>query len=82
MHQFTISGSVFDIDARYRPIKPIGSGAYGLVIAAHDADAALLARTCETRIMPSLTEPCSTRPTSPSIPPLASGRGPGEGDAT
>ena len=38
MHQFTISGSVFDIDARYRPIKPIGSGAYGLVIAAHDAE--------------------------------------------
>ena len=38
MHRFTISGSVFDIDVRYCPIKPIGSGAYGLVIAAHDAD--------------------------------------------
>ena len=38
MHQFTVSGSVFDIDARYRPIKPIGSGAYGLVIAAHDSE--------------------------------------------
>lgn len=35
-NQFKVSGSVFEIDRRFKPIKPIGTGAYGVVISALD----------------------------------------------
>ena len=32
MHSFVISGTRFDVDKKYRLIKPIGHGAYGVVV--------------------------------------------------
>ena len=31
-HSFVISGTRFDVDKKYRLIKPIGHGAYGVVV--------------------------------------------------
>lgn len=38
MQRFTVSGSNFEIDGKYQPIKQIGTGAYGVVIAANDTE--------------------------------------------
>jgi mitogen-activated protein kinase 1/3 len=35
-HTFKASGQIFDIPARYKLIRPIGHGAYGVVISALD----------------------------------------------
>jgi mitogen-activated protein kinase 1/3 len=37
-HKFTVATSTFEIDSKYTPIKQIGSGAYGVVIAATDIE--------------------------------------------
>lgn len=37
-HTFTVSGTKFIVDRRYAPIKPIGTGAYGVVCSALDKD--------------------------------------------
>ena len=36
IHSFMVSGARFDVDSRYTLIKPIGSGAYGVVCSAQD----------------------------------------------
>eukprot|EP00793_Prasinoderma_coloniale_P004556 PRCOL_00000317-RA len=36
-HQFVLWRTLFEIDLRYTPIKPIGKGAYGVVCSAKDA---------------------------------------------
>lgn len=33
--QFIVCGNLFEVDARYVPIKPVGKGAYGVVWCAH-----------------------------------------------
>lgn len=38
-HSFKASGQQFDIETRYSFIRPIGHGAYGVVISANDAEA-------------------------------------------
>ena len=38
MQRFSVSGSNFEIDQKYQPIKQIGTGAYGVVIAANDTE--------------------------------------------
>jgi len=35
-HSFTVSGTKFEVDKRYELIKPIGHGAYGVVVSAVD----------------------------------------------
>jgi hypothetical protein len=30
-HTFTVSGTKFIVDRKYSPIKPVGTGAYGVV---------------------------------------------------
>eukprot|EP00940_MAST-03C_sp_MAST-3C-sp2_P002648 g2648.t1 len=35
-HEFNIAGTIFEIDTKYDPIKSIGTGAYGIVIACMD----------------------------------------------
>ncbi|CAI5943938.1 unnamed protein product [Closterium sp. NIES-64] len=37
-HQFMLWRTLFEIDAKYTPIKPIGKGAYGVVCSARNAD--------------------------------------------
>jgi mitogen-activated protein kinase 1/3 len=37
-HKFTVSTSTFEIDSKFVPIKQIGAGAYGVVIAATDSE--------------------------------------------
>jgi hypothetical protein len=32
MHSFFVSGTKFLVDRRYTPIKPVGTGAYGIVV--------------------------------------------------
>jgi len=36
--KFTVCGTVFEVDAKYAPIKPIGKGAYGVVCSARDVE--------------------------------------------
>lgn len=36
-HQFTASGTKFEVDKRYTYMRPIGHGAYGVVVSANDA---------------------------------------------
>jgi len=36
---FMVCGNLFEVDAKYTPIKPIGKGAYGVVCSAKDVDA-------------------------------------------
>lgn len=31
LSQFIVCGNLFEVDARYVPIKPVGKGAYGVV---------------------------------------------------
>lgn len=31
-HSFVVSGTKFEVDCKYKPIKPIGHGAYGVVM--------------------------------------------------
>ena len=31
MNHFMVCGNLFEVDAKYAPIKPIGKGAYGVV---------------------------------------------------
>jgi hypothetical protein len=31
MHSFVVNGTTFIVDANYAPLKPIGTGAYGIV---------------------------------------------------
>ena len=31
-HTFVVSGTKFEVHTRYKPIKPIGHGAYGVVM--------------------------------------------------
>lgn len=35
---FMVCGNLFEVDAKYNPIKPIGKGAYGIVCSARNAD--------------------------------------------
>jgi mitogen-activated protein kinase 1/3 len=35
-HSFVVSGTRFDVSEHYKLIKPIGHGAYGVVVSAHD----------------------------------------------
>lgn len=35
-HTFTLGKSVFEVHTRYRNLRPVGRGAYGLVAAADD----------------------------------------------
>jgi hypothetical protein len=37
-HTFEALGSTFTIDAKYAPIKPLGKGAYGVVVAAKNKE--------------------------------------------
>ena len=37
-HKFIVNGTTFELDKRYQPIKPIGHGAYGVVVSASDTD--------------------------------------------
>ena len=37
-HAFMVLGTRFEIEKRYEVIDPIGSGAYGVVVAARDND--------------------------------------------
>lgn len=37
-HIYTVLGSKFDVGKRYEIIDPIGSGAYGVVVAAKDLE--------------------------------------------
>ena len=37
-HQFMLWRSLFEIDTKYTPIKPIGKGAYGVVCSARNAE--------------------------------------------
>jgi mitogen-activated protein kinase 1/3/mitogen-activated protein kinase 6 len=37
-NSYLVIGSRFDIDKRYEIVEPVGSGAYGLVVAATDTD--------------------------------------------
>jgi serine/threonine protein kinase len=39
MHSYMVLGSKFEIDTRYEIIDPVGSGAYGIVVAAKDLEA-------------------------------------------
>lgn len=36
MHSFVVNGTTFIVDANYAPLKPIGTGAYGIVCSAID----------------------------------------------
>ena len=36
-HSFMVSGEKFEVDSRYTPISPLGSGAFGVVCACHDS---------------------------------------------
>ena len=36
--KFAVCGTVFEVDAKYAPIKPIGKGAYGVVCSARDVE--------------------------------------------
>ena len=36
-HSFMVSNERFEIEARYTPISPLGSGAFGVVCACHDS---------------------------------------------
>ena len=38
-HSYMVLGSKFEIDKRYEIIDPVGSGAYGIVVAAKDLEA-------------------------------------------
>jgi serine/threonine protein kinase len=38
-NQYMVLGSKFDVDSRYEIIDPVGSGAYGVVVAAKDLQA-------------------------------------------
>jgi mitogen-activated protein kinase 1/3/mitogen-activated protein kinase 6 len=38
MSHFMVCGHLFEVQARYAPIKPIGKGAYGVVCSARDVD--------------------------------------------
>lgn len=38
MHSFAVHGSNFHVDMKYKLIKPIGHGAYGVVVSARDED--------------------------------------------
>ncbi|PKI18281.1 hypothetical protein CRG98_049445, partial [Punica granatum] len=35
---YSMSDGIFEIDAKYEPIKPLGAGAYGVVCSAHDQE--------------------------------------------
>ena len=37
-HSFTASGQTFILDSKYQMIKPVGTGAYGVVIAAKNEE--------------------------------------------
>jgi len=37
VHSFVVSGTRFEVDERYQLIKPIGHGAYGVVVSANDS---------------------------------------------
>jgi mitogen-activated protein kinase 6 len=37
-HSFKVYGQSFHVDAKYSPIKPLGRGAYGIVVAALNRD--------------------------------------------
>ncbi len=39
MHSYMVLGSKFEVDKRYDIIDPVGSGAYGVVVAAKDLEA-------------------------------------------
>jgi serine/threonine protein kinase len=39
-HAFMVMGTRFEVDKKYEIIDPIGSGAYGVVVAAKDASVA------------------------------------------
>lgn len=39
-HVFMVMGSKFEIDKRYEIIDPVGTGAYGVVVAARDLNSA------------------------------------------
>ena len=32
VHSYVVSGTKFEVDVKYKPIKPIGHGAYGVVM--------------------------------------------------
>ena len=36
--KFAVCGTVFEVDAKYAPIKPIGKGAYGVVCSARELE--------------------------------------------
>jgi len=38
MHAYDVLNTRFEVDKRYEIIDPIGSGAYGIVVAAKDAE--------------------------------------------
>ena len=38
MHSFNVHGSTFHVDKKYKLIKPIGHGAYGVVVSAKDEE--------------------------------------------
>ena len=39
MNTYMVLGSKFEVDKRYEIIDPVGSGAYGVVVAAKDLEA-------------------------------------------
>jgi hypothetical protein len=38
MSHFMVCGNLFEVQAKYTPIKPIGKGAYGVVCSARNVD--------------------------------------------
>lgn len=49
-HSFMVVGTRFEIDKRYEIIDPIGSGAYGVVVAAKDTTVAPGAEGSESNL--------------------------------
>jgi len=50
-HAYMVVGTRFEIDKRYEVIDPIGSGAYGVVVAAKDTSIAAPAEGSESNLV-------------------------------
>jgi len=50
-HAFMVMGTRFEVDKKYEIIDPIGSGAYGVVVAAKDATIATTKDSSETNLV-------------------------------
>ena len=55
MSHFMVCGNLFEVQAKYTPIKPIGKGAYGVVWCVCDSPAGEVKKRCVVATSPGLS---------------------------